>query len=160
VINSFSKYWSMTGWRIGWMIVPEHLVRPCQNLSQNLFICPSHASQIAALGALSPEGMAEVAPYISDYSKNRRSLMNALPSMGFTGIAPSDGAFYVYAEITGFGETSQAFCHRVLHEAGVAITPGIDFDPVRGSQTVRLSYAQAPRLIDQGIERLSRLLKG
>ncbi|MEM9369746.1 MAG: aminotransferase class I/II-fold pyridoxal phosphate-dependent enzyme [Pseudomonadota bacterium] len=159
VINSFSKYWSMTGWRIGWMIVPERLVRPCQNLAQNLFICPSHASQVAALGALSDEGMAEVEPYIAEYSKNRSALMEALPKLGFHDIAPSDGAFYIYASIEKFGENSQQFCRRLLHEAGVAATPGIDFDPTRGDQTIRLSYAQSPAVISEGISRLSSLLK-
>ncbi|MBY8975771.1 aminotransferase class I/II-fold pyridoxal phosphate-dependent enzyme [Rhodobacteraceae bacterium NNCM2] len=158
VINSFSKYWSMTGWRIGWMIVPERFVRTCQNLAQNLFICPSHASQVAALGALSPEGMAEVAPYIDDYAASRAALVAALPGMGFSGIAPSDGAFYIYADISGFGVDAQTFCQRVLHEAGVAITPGLDFDPVRGKSMVRLSYAQRPELIDEGIARMARML--
>ncbi len=158
VINSFSKYWSMTGWRIGWMIVPDRFVRVCQNLSQNLFICPCHASQVAALGALSDDGMAEVLPYIEDYAESRQSLMTALPVMGFQGIAPSDGAFYIYADISGFGRSSAGFCREILHDAGVAITPGLDFDPVRGTQTVRLSYAQRPALIRDGIERMARLL--
>lgn len=141
------------------MIVPERLVRPCQNLAQNLFICPSHASQVAALGALSDEGMAEVEPYIAEYSKNRSALMEALPKLGFHDIAPSDGAFYIYASIEKFGENSQQFCRRLLHEAGVAATPGIDFDPTRGDQTIRLSYAQSPAVISEGISRLSSLLK-
>ncbi|MEM8791419.1 MAG: aminotransferase class I/II-fold pyridoxal phosphate-dependent enzyme [Pseudomonadota bacterium] len=160
VINSFSKYWSMTGWRIGWMIVPERMVRTCQNLAQNLFICPAHASQVAAVGAMSAEGMAEVAPYIDAYAENRRLLMETLPRLGFTSVAPSDGAFYVYAGLGDLGDTSTAFCQRLLHEAGVATTPGLDFDPNRGDLTIRFSYAQNPPLIAEGVRRMQIMLGG
>ncbi|MEM9099827.1 MAG: aminotransferase class I/II-fold pyridoxal phosphate-dependent enzyme [Pseudomonadota bacterium] len=160
VINSFSKYWSMTGWRIGWMIVPERMVRTCQNLAQNFLICPSHASQVAALGALSPEGMAEVAPYIEAYAENRGLLIEVLPELGFTDIAPSDGAFYVYAGIGNLAGSSTDLCKRLLHEAGVAATPGLDFDPTRGSQMIRFSYAQNPPLIAEGVKRMQQVLRG
>ncbi|MEM9043210.1 MAG: aminotransferase class I/II-fold pyridoxal phosphate-dependent enzyme [Pseudomonadota bacterium] len=160
VINSFSKYWSMTGWRIGWMIVPERMVRTCQNLAQNLLICPSHASQVAALGALSTEGMAEVAPYIDAYAQNRELLSETMPKLGFTDVAPSDGAFYLYAGIGDLADTSMDLCRRLLHEAGVAATPGLDFDPDRGGRTIRFSYAQHPPLIAEGVRRMQEMLSG
>ena len=160
VINSFSKYWSMTGWRIGWMVVPERFVRTVQNLAQNLFICPAHASQVAALGALSEDGEAEVARHIDGYRQNRDTLTATLPKLGFSNIAPSDGAFYAYADICQLANDSQDFAARLLNEAGVAVTPGLDFDPVRGHQTIRFSYAQSPELIGEAMSRLTRLLNG
>jgi aspartate/methionine/tyrosine aminotransferase len=158
VINSFSKYYAMTGWRIGWMVVPESFVRTVQNLAQNLFICPSHASQIAALGALSDEGEAEVAGHLEEYAQNRAALMAALPGLGFTDISPADGAFYAYAGVSRLTNDSRDFCARLLTDAGVAATPGLDFDPARGHATVRFSFAQAPAKIAEGIERLSRFI--
>jgi aspartate/methionine/tyrosine aminotransferase len=155
VINSFSKYYAMTGWRIGWMVVPEQLVRTVQNLAQNLFICPSHASQIAALGALSEAGEAEVAGHLEQYARNRAVLMAALPGLGFTEISPADGAFYAYAGVSRLTNDSREFCARLLNQVGVAATPGLDFDPARGHATVRFSFAQAPEKIAEGIERLS-----
>ncbi|MEM7505958.1 MAG: aminotransferase class I/II-fold pyridoxal phosphate-dependent enzyme [Pseudomonadota bacterium] len=159
IINSFSKYWSMTGWRIGWMVVPQRFVRTVQNLAQNFFICAPHVSQIAALGALSEAGEAEVNQHINGYAANRALLAETLPLLGFTRIAPSDGAFYAYADISGLAEDAQSFCSRLLHEAGIAITPGLDFDPVRGAQTVRFSYAQHPNLVAEAMERLRRFLR-
>ena len=159
VINSFSKYWAMTGWRIGWMVVPEALVRPIQNLAQNLFICPSHASQIAALAALTEAGEAEVAGHLEAYRTNRALVLGALERLGFTDIAPADGAFYAYAGIGCFSNDSPAFCRRLLEEAGVAATPGLDFDPERGHATVRFSFAQAPEVIAEGVERLTRFIE-
>ncbi len=159
VINSFSKYYAMTGWRIGWMVVPESFVRTVQNLTQNLFICPSHASQIAALGALSDEGEAEVAGHLEEYAQNRAALMAALPGLGFTDISPADGAFYAYAGVSRLTNDSRDFCARLLTDAGVAATPGLDFDPVRGHATVRFSFAQAPEKIAEGIERISRFIE-
>jgi aspartate/methionine/tyrosine aminotransferase len=155
VINSFSKYYAMTGWRIGWMVVPEQLVRTVQNLAQNLFICPSHASQIAALGALSKAGETEVTGHLKQYARNRAVLMAALPGLGFTEISPADGAFYAYAGVSRLTNDSREFCARLLSQAGVAATPGLDFDPARGHATVRFSFAQAPEKIAEGIERLS-----
>jgi aspartate/methionine/tyrosine aminotransferase len=159
VINSFSKYYAMTGWRIGWMIVPERFVRPVQNLAQNLFICPSHASQIAALAALSEEGEAEVAGHLEQYALNRAALMSSLPGLGFTDISPADGAFYAYAGVSRLTNDSREFCSQLLNKAGVAATPGLDFDPARGHATVRFSFAQAPEKIAEGIERLSRFIE-
>jgi aspartate/methionine/tyrosine aminotransferase len=160
VINSFSKYYAMTGWRIGWMVVPERFVRPVQNLAQNLFICPSHASQIAALAALSEEGEAEAAGHLEGYRRNRATLIAALPGLGFADIAPADGAFYAYAGVSRLCNDSRDFCARLLREAGVAATPGLDFDPERGHATVRFSFAQPPEKIAEGIARLTRFVAG
>ncbi len=154
VINSFSKYYTMTGWRIGWMVVPERLIRTMETLSQNLYISANHASQLAGVGALSPEGEAEAASHMQEYHTNRAALMAALPELGFTEIAPCDGAFYVYAGLGGLSADSVAFCRGLLRHQGVATTPGLDFDPVRGRGTVRLSFAQSPARIAEGIRRL------
>jgi aspartate/methionine/tyrosine aminotransferase len=159
VINSFSKYYAMTGWRIGWMVVPERFIRTVQNLAQNLFICPSHASQIAALAALSEAGEAEVAGHLEQYARNRTALMAALPRLGFTDISPADGAFYAYAGVSRLSNDSREFCARLLSQAGVATTPGRDFDPARGHATMRFSFAQAPEKIAEGIERLTRFIE-
>jgi aspartate/methionine/tyrosine aminotransferase len=156
VINSFAKYFSMTGWRIGWMVVPEALVRTIENLAQNLFICPPHASQIAALGALEAEEELEALKQV--YAANRAALLDALPRLGFEDIAPADGAFYVYADCTRLANDSSAFCRRLLDEAGVAATPGLDFDPVRGHRTVRFSFARGEAEIAEGVSRMQRLL--
>jgi len=159
VINSFSKYYAMTGWRIGWMVVPESFVRTVQNLAQNLFICPSHASQIAALGALSNDGEAEVAGHLEAYAQNRAALMAALPGLGFTDISPADGAFYAYAGVSQLTDDSRDFCARLLNDARVAATPGLDFDPGRGHATVRFSFAQAPDRIAEGIARITGFIE-
>lgn len=160
VINSFSKYYAMTGWRIGWVVVPERFVRIVQNLAQNLFICASHAGQIAALGALTVEGEAEVAGHLDAYATNRAALMDALPRLGFREIAPADGAFYAYADLSALANDSRTFCRALLHEGGVAATPGLDFDPERGHRTIRFSFAQSPERITEGIARLSRFIGG
>jgi aspartate/methionine/tyrosine aminotransferase len=160
VINSFSKYYAMTGWRIGWMVVPGRFVRPVQNLAQNLFICPSHVAQVAALAALTEAGEAEVAGHLAGYRENRALLLKALERLGFTEIAPADGAFYAYAGIGRLANDSREFCARLLAEGGVAATPGLDFDPVRGHGTVRFSFAQPPARIAEGVRRLERFLGG
>ncbi len=156
VINSFAKYHSMTGWRIGWMVVPEAMVRTIENLAQNLFICPSHASQVAALGALEAEE--ELEGHRTVYAANRTMLMEALPGMGFRDIAPADGAFYIYADISAFSNDSTDFSARLLREGGVAATTGLDFDPVRGNTTLRFSFARTTAEIEEGIRRLRRFL--
>ncbi|MEM7422353.1 MAG: aminotransferase class I/II-fold pyridoxal phosphate-dependent enzyme [Pseudomonadota bacterium] len=157
VINSFAKYFSMTGWRIGWMVVPSGLVRTVENLAQNLFICPSHASQVAAIGALS--GSEELEGHREVYAANRERLMDALPRLGFRDLAPADGAFYIYADITAFSNDSADFSARLLHDAGVAATTGLDFDPDRGAQTIRFSFARTETEIIEGIRRLEAYLK-
>ena len=155
VINSFSKYFSMTGWRIGWMVVPPDMVRTMDRLAANMFICPPHASQLAALAALSPEGEAEAEGNLAVYAENRRLMLERLPAMGFTRIAPPDGAFYVYADVSDLTDDSAALAADILDRAGVAVTPGIDFDPVRGTQTLRFSYARSTADIAEGLDRLA-----
>lgn len=156
VINSFSKYFSMTGWRIGWMVVPEDQVRTVERLAQNMFICPPHASQIAALAAL--DCIDELEANRTTYAENRRLMLEGLPQAGFTKIAPPDGAFYVYADVSDLTEDSLAFAKDILNGAGVAVTPGLDFDPVRGRQTLRFSYARATGDIAEGLARLQRYM--
>lgn len=156
VINSFAKYFSMTGWRIGWMVVPETMVRTIENLAQNLFICTPHVSQVAALGAL--DSVEELERHRTVYDNNRARLLEALPKLGFTDIAPADGAFYIYADISRLSNDSQEFCSKLLNEAGVAATTGLDFDPVRGNRTIRFSFARTEEEIAEGIRRLQKFL--
>lgn len=152
IINSFSKHFSMTGWRIGWMVVPDGLVRTVERLAQNLFICPPHVSQIAALGALTAEEELEANRRV--YEANRALLLEELPRAGFTSFAPADGAFYLYADVRHLTHDSRGFCERMLAEAGVAATPGLDFDPLRGSGTVRFSFAGSTDAMAEGARRL------
>ena len=152
VVNSFSKYFSMTGWRIGWMVVPEDHIRSVERLAQNLFICPPHASQVAALAAL--EATEELESNRAVYAENRRLMLEGLPRAGFTRIAPPDGAFYIYADVSDLTDDSLAFAAELLQEAGVAVTPGLDFDPVRGARSLRFSYARATADIAEGLRRL------
>lgn len=156
VINSFSKYFSMTGWRIGWMVVPDGLVRPVERLAQNMFICPPHASQIAALAAL--DCIPELEANRAVYAENRRLMLEGLPKAGFTRIAPPDGAFYIYADVSDLTDDSRALAADILNGAGVAVTPGLDFDPARGHRTLRFSYARATADIAEGLARLQRFM--
>lgn len=143
VVNSFSKYYSMTGWRVGWVVVPDHLVDVFERLQQNLYICAPHVSQVAALAAL--DAGDELDRHVDRYRANRRVMIDGLAAAGITDIAPADGAFYVYAHVpqctTHLGITSMELCERWLDELGVACTPGIDFDLARGHEYVRFSYA-------------------
>jgi aspartate/methionine/tyrosine aminotransferase len=154
VINSFSKYFSMTGWRIGWMVVPESHVRTVERLAQNMFICPPHASQVAALTAM--DCAEELTANLAVYAANRRLMLEGLPKTGITTFAPPDGAFYVYADVSDLTDDSLALARRILDEAGVAVTPGLDFDPVRGRHTLRFSYARSTADIREGLDRLAR----
>jgi aspartate/methionine/tyrosine aminotransferase len=154
VINSFSKYFSMTGWRIGWMVVPADHVRRIERLAQNLFICPPHASQVAALAALDA-ATDELDANVAVYRANHALLLQGLPAAGFGRIAPPDGAFYLYADVSGLGEDSRALARRLLVEAGVAVTPGLDFDPARGRGTLRFSYAGTTADMAEGLRRLA-----
>ncbi|MCV2878705.1 aminotransferase class I/II-fold pyridoxal phosphate-dependent enzyme [Sedimentimonas flavescens] len=156
VINSFSKYFSMTGWRVGWMVVPEDHIRTVERLAQNLFICPPHASQIAALAAL--DCIDELEANRAVYAENRRLMLEGLPKAGFTKIAPPDGAFYIYADVSDLTQDSVAFAAEILEKAGVAVTPGLDFDPRRGARTLRFSYARATADIAEGLGRLTRFM--
>jgi len=158
VINSFSKYFSMTGWRVGWMVVPEDHVRVIERLAQNLFICPPHASQVAALAAMECTG--ELEANMAVYRRNRALMLEGLPKAGFDRIAPPDGAFYVYADVSHITDDSRSLAAEILDKAGVAVTPGLDFDPVRGGGTLRFSYARATADIEEGLERLRRFMAG
>ncbi len=152
VINSFSKYFSMTGWRVGWMIVPPQLVRTIEKLAQNLFISPPSIAQHAALGAF--DGIEELEANRRVYAVNRDLLLNELPRAGFTNIVPADGAFYLYADVSGLTDDSPALARRILDEAGVAITPGVDFDAARGGRFVRFSYSGATPAMAEAARRL------
>ena len=154
VVNSFSKYFSMTGWRLGWLVVPEEHIRTVERLAQNLFICPPHAAQVAALGALSPEGRTELDRHREIYAANRALMLAGLAKAGFDHVAPADGAFYVYADASAHTGDSLAFAAEILDKAGVAVTPGLDFDPVRGAHWLRFSYARASAEIEEGLARL------
>ena len=156
VINSFSKYFSMTGWRVGWMVVPQDHVRTIERIAQNMFICPPHASQVAALAALDCTNELEANRAV--YADNRALMLDGLPKAGFTRFAPPDGAFYVYADVTEFTDDSRAFAAEILERAGVAVTPGLDFDPVRGHRTLRFSYARATADIEAGLARLQAFM--
>ncbi len=152
VINSFSKYHSMTGWRVGWMVVPEAHVRRIERLAQNMFICAPHASQIAALAAMDCQD--ELNDNVEVYRRNRALMMDGLADAGFTRIAPPDGAFYIYADVSDFTDDSRAFAAELLENAGVAVTPGLDFDKARGGRMLRFSYARATADIEEGLKRL------
>ena len=152
VINSFSKYFSMTGWRIGWMIVPEALVRTVERLVQNLYISAPTLSQFAAIAAF--DARDELEAYKAVYQRNRELLLDALPSAGFPDLAPADGAFYLYANVAQLTNDSAEFAAKMLSEIGVAITPGLDFDSVRGNQYVRFSYAGATEDIEKAAKRI------
>ncbi|WP_171122208.1 MULTISPECIES: pyridoxal phosphate-dependent aminotransferase [unclassified Ruegeria] len=156
VINSFSKYFSMTGWRVGWMVVPEDQVRVVERIAQNMFICAPHASQVAALAAMECED--ELQANLDVYRANRALMLKGLPKAGFTNIAPPDGAFYVYADVSDLTHDSRSFAAEILEKAGVAVTPGLDFDPVRGHTTLRFSYARSTADIEEGLLRLQRFM--
>ena len=156
VINSFSKYFSMTGWRLGWMIVPDDLIRPMECLSQNLFISAPTHSQLAAIAAFDSYDDAEA--NIKRYARNRSILMNELPSAGISNFAPADGAFYIYADVSNLTNSSNKFCKDMLNDIGVACTPGLDFDPLRGGSNIRLSFAGSEPDIVEACKRLKNWL--
>ena len=157
VINSFSKYFSMTGWRVGWMVVPENHIRQIERLAQNMFICAPQASQIAALHALDCED--ELKNNLNVYKENRKLMIKGLKDSGFSKISSPDGAFYIYADVSNFCNDSLEFANRVLKEANVAITPGLDFDPKRGNSTLRFSYARGTEDITRGLDKLNTFMK-
>src|ERR1700722_2728065 len=156
VINSFSKYFCMTGWRVGWMVVPEHLVRPIERLQQNLSISVPTLSQIAAEAAF--EGRQEMEEIKRGYLENRRILIEGLPRAGLTKFLPADGAFYLYADVSEFTSDSFKFAGEMLEQARVAATPGIDFDPVHGRQFIRFSYARSADEMREAVARIARWL--
>ncbi|WP_425098283.1 pyridoxal phosphate-dependent aminotransferase [Tropicibacter sp. S64] len=158
VINSFSKYFSMTGWRAGWLVLPEANLRQVERLAQNMFICAPHASQVAALAAMDAED--ELDANMEVYRRNRALMLEGLPKAGFDRIAPPDGAFYVYADVSHLTDDSRAFARDILDEAGVAVTPGLDFDLERGGGTLRFSYARSTADIAEGLDRLRAFMRG
>ena len=152
VVNSFSKYFSMTGWRLGWMLVPPDLARAVECLAQNLFISPPTLPQLAAAAAF--DCKAELDGHVARYRRNRDLLLAELPKAGFARFAPADGAFYLYADVGHMTEDSEEFCRRMLAETGVAATPGVDFDWLRGNRFLRFSYAGATAEMAGATERL------
>ena len=154
VINSFSKYFSMTGWRVGWMIVPDHLVATAERLAQNLYICPPAVAQTAALGAF--DATAELEHNREVYAANRTLLLQELPKVGFDKLVPADGAFYVYVDVGDYTDDSLALSAQMLEEAGVAATSGVDFDEARGNRFLRFSYAGSTEDMREAMRRLSR----
>jgi len=156
VINSFSKYFCMTGWRVGWMVVPEPLVRPIERLQQNLSISVPTLSQIAAEAAF--DGREEMEAIKHGYQENRRILIEGLPKAGLTRFLPADGAFYLYADVSDFTSDSFAFAREMLEKAHVAATPGVDFDPIHGRAFVRFSYARSAEDMQEAVSRIARWL--
>jgi len=156
VINSFSKYFSMTGWRLGWIVVPNKHIRQFERLAQNMFICAPHISQVAALGAL--DAYRELNKNVETYKTNRTVLIEELPKLGLANFAPPDGAFYFYIDVSEYTENSMNFANDILDEVSVAVTPGIDFDPDRGLKTIRLSYACSTPDLKEGLRRLNNFM--
>jgi aspartate/methionine/tyrosine aminotransferase len=152
VVNSFSKYFSMTGWRIGWLVLPDDLLRPVECLAQNLFISAPHISQVAAEAAF--DCHTELAANVARYRGSRDLLLRELPAAGFDRLSPAEGAFYLFADITERSNDSAAFCTRMLAEVGIAATPGLDFDRTRGNRFVRFSYCGPEADMTEAAERL------
>lgn len=163
VISSFSKYWGMPGWRLGWMVLPEHLVDPVSRLAGNVALCPPHATQLAAVEAFSPASLSFAAGQVEGYAAAREVVLSQLDELGWGEVAPADGAFYVYAhlgtQLDRFGDAAD-YCRALLEEAGVAIVPGTDFDPVAGGQWVRLSLAPGEPAVAEGIRRILQFQAG
>jgi len=157
VVNSFSKYFSMTGWRVGWLVLPEDLVSPVERMGQNLFINAPTLSQLAAVAAF--DCTDELEGNVRRYAENRALLLEALPRAGFGRFAEADGAFYFYCDIAHLTNDSRDFCRRMLAETGVAATPGLDFDPARGATTMRFSYAGATADMAEAARRLERWIR-
>ena len=160
VVNSFSKYFAMTGWRLGWLLVPEELRRAVDCLTGNFSICPPVLPQHAAIAAFTPEAIAEAEGHLHQYAANREKLLSGLHQLGLTRLAPADGAFYIYADVSDFTHDSLTFAERLLAETGVAIAPGVDFDTANGGSFVRLSFAGPSSDIDMALDRLGPWLRG
>jgi aspartate/methionine/tyrosine aminotransferase len=156
VVNSFSKYFSMTGWRIGWLVLPEDLVRPVECLAQNLFINAPHVAQVAAEAAFACRP--ELEANLARYRRNRDALLKGLPAAGLGRLSPADGAFYLWADVGHLTNDASALCRRLLAEAGIAATPGIDFDAARGGRFLRLSYCGPEAAMAAAPARIARLL--
>ena len=158
VANGFSKYFAMTGWRLGWLILPTELVRPIERLAQNMFVSPPALAQLAAIVAFDCGD--ELDANVARYAENRKILQSALPKAGFGDLAPCDGAFYIYADVTRLTNDSESFCREMLKVTGVAATPGIDFDTKRGNHYVRFSYAADSATVARAADALINWLKG
>jgi aspartate/methionine/tyrosine aminotransferase len=158
VVNSFSKYYCMTGWRLGWVLVPGELLDAVDRLAGNFALCPPALSQRAALGAFDAE--AELAANVERYRTNRDLLLERLPTIGFERLAPADGAFYLYADVGRWTDDSLAWCARMLAETGVALAPGVDFDPVDGGRFVRMCFAGDTAMISRAVDVLGEWLAG
>ncbi|WP_284232530.1 pyridoxal phosphate-dependent aminotransferase [Mycobacterium antarcticum] len=154
VVNSFSKYYAMTGWRLGWLLVPQALARAVDRLTGNFSICPPTLPQLAAVAAFTSESAAEADGLVGQYAINREMLLRGLPEIGLPRLAPADGAFYVYADISDYSTDSLDFCAKLLSDTGVAIAPGIDFDTVHGGGYVRLSFAGATSDVAEALRRM------
>ena len=154
VVNSFSKYWAMTGWRLGWLLLPTDLVAPAGALAGNVALCPPALSQLAGIAAFSERGYEDARVSVAKYAGSRRYVLDRLGDLGWDTVAPADGAFYIYANIAHSGLDSITWCARLLDEAGVAVTPGTDFDNVHGSDWIRLSFASAPEVVAAAIDRI------
>jgi aspartate/methionine/tyrosine aminotransferase len=158
VFASFSKYFSMTGWRIGWMLVPDRLRRAVDVLTGNFTICPPVIAQRACLAAFDPASYDELDGHVKRYAGNRRLLLEGLPRLGITDLAPADGAFYVYADVGHLTDDSMAFAHDLLARTGVALATGVDFDTAAGQRFVRFSFAGPESDIEEGLARLSTVV--
>lgn len=158
VFDSFSKYFCMTGWRVGWMLVPDRLKRAVDILAGNFTICPPVLSQRAAVAAFEESSYVECDANVARYAQNRRLLLQGLPQLGIDRLAPADGAFYVYADIGHLTDDSMAWCRRLLAETGVATAPGIDFDTAGGDHFVRFSFAGRPEEMTEALDRLQAWL--
>ena len=155
VVGSFSKYWAMTGWRLGWLLLPPDLVSAVDALAGNLALCPPTLSQLAAVAAFSPESYAAADAAVAEYARSRAVVLDRVGELGWSDPAPADGAFYLYADVSSSGLDSVTYCARLLDEAGVALTPGTDFDPVDGGAYVRLSFATTPDVVSAAVDRIA-----
>ena len=160
VVGSVSKYFSMTGWRLGWMLLPTYLRRAVERLASNMTVCPPAISQVAAIAAFTEASRAELDGHVRRYAVNRRILLDGLTAAGVTDLAPADGAFYAYADIAHLTDDSLAWCEEALARTGVAVAPGVDFDTVHGHHTIRFSFAGATPDIEEALVRLQPLLRG
>jgi aspartate/methionine/tyrosine aminotransferase len=157
IVNSFSKYYCMTGWRIGWLVVPERLARVVERLAQSLYISAPYLSQVAALAAM--DATEELEAVKAGYARTRAMLLEELPRIGLDDLHPADGAFYLYANVARFTNDSLDFSRRLLDEAGVAATPGVDFDPIDGAHWLRLSFAGSFEECREGVRRIGAFLR-
>ncbi|WP_222676645.1 pyridoxal phosphate-dependent aminotransferase [Rhodococcoides corynebacterioides] len=159
VVGSVSKYFSMTGWRLGWAVVPPELLRAVERLASNMTVCPPTVSQVAALAAFDDESITELDGHVERYARNRAVLLTGLADLGITRTAPADGAFYVYADLGHLTDDSAAWCARVLDETGVAVVPGLDFDTAVGRRSVRFSFAGSTEDMQEALTRVTPLLR-